>query len=103
MIKTNSEGWNKFSEKVSEIVSRVPLTDFRGNPVEESDPWFKDAVDKLMNLPLKLYGLENVVFTEHTATMLVHDELVGRREKIDEAEAIASSSNLTQEGEKSNA
>ena len=88
MNKTNSEGWNKFSNKVSEILSKIPSNDFRGGPVDECDPWFKDAVGKLMNLSLKLYGLDNVVFTEHTATMLVHDELEGRKENEDEAEAM---------------
>lgn len=87
-VKINSEAWISFNKKIEAILKDVPEFDYRGNPVSDSDQVFKDAVDKLMNLSLDINGKDKVIFTEQTATALIFDELDGRRQNQDEAEAM---------------
>jgi len=87
-VKINSEAWISFNKKVEAILKNVPEFDYKGNPINDGDQVFKDAVDKLMNLSLDINGKDNIMFTAQTATSLIFDELDGRRQNQDEAEAM---------------
>jgi len=87
-LKINSEAWKDFNKRIESILNKVPEFDYKGNPINDGDPVFKDAVDSLMNLSLDINGKDKVIFTEQTATALIFDELDGRRQNEDEAEAM---------------
>ena len=75
MKKINSEAWKKFDESVREILYSVPLVTYKGEPITDGDSQFKEAVSKLIALPLSTQDTEITLFDESTATSLVYDEL----------------------------
>lgn len=80
MKKINSEAWKEFDESVREILCSVPLVTYKGEPITDSDSQFKEAVSKLIVLPLSIQDTEITLFNESTATLLVYDELYCREE-----------------------
>lgn len=87
-LKINSEAWKDFNKRIELILNKVPEFDYKGNPINDGDQVFKDAVDSLMNLSLDINGKDKIIFTEQTATALIFDELDGRKQNEDEAEAM---------------
>jgi len=90
MVKTRSvsEAFRLMVSETDKILSKLHEFDYRGNPVEPSDPCWIDAKLRLTNLAVVINDQRINPISEGFAEQLIQSELQARQEKRDEEEAM---------------
>ena len=91
MVKTKSlsEAFRMMVAEVDNILSKLHEFDYRGNPIDASDPTWIDAKLRLTNLEVIINEDRISPISEGFAEQLIMDELHCRQEQRDKQEAIA--------------
>lgn len=90
MVRTKSvsEAFRLMVSEADNILSKLHEFDYRGNPIDPSDPSWIDAKLRLSNLTVYINDQRISPISEGFAEQLIQSELDSRQQKRDEEEAM---------------
>ena len=78
ILKSNCTEWREFASKVDNILQDMVTLDSHGNPVEQGNMYFDDAVKKITGCQLDILGSPTYPINEFVAKELVKIEVEKR-------------------------
>jgi hypothetical protein len=79
--KCDSQVFKDWSEKVDNILSRLPNTTMRGEPLEYGDDEYQNVMKILQQCSMNFEDMPIYPINESIANKLIEDELKGRDDK----------------------
>ena len=78
LIRSDSEVFNQWADKVHKILSQVPLISANGHmPLEYGDDEFQNCMRKLQQCALKFDDMPIYIINEKVSSELCYDQLKG--------------------------
>ena len=81
--KCDSEVFNNWSEKVNNILSRLPKTDISGEPLEYQDDAYQEIMKMLQQCSMNFEDMPIYPINETIANKLIQDQQRGADERPD--------------------
>jgi hypothetical protein len=81
--KCDSEVFNNWSERVNNILSRLPKTDMNGEPLEYQDDAYQEVMKMLQQCSMNFEDMPIYPINETIANKLIQDQQRGADERPD--------------------
>jgi len=81
--KCDSEVFNNWSERVNNILSRLPKTDISGEPLEYQDDAYQEVMKMLQQCSMNFEDMPIYPINETIANKLIQDQQRGADEQPD--------------------
>ena len=81
--KCDSEVFNNWSERVNNILSRLPKTDISGEPLEYQDDAYQEIMRMLQQCSMNFEDMPIYPINETIANKLIQDQQMGADERPD--------------------
>jgi len=81
--KCDSEVFNNWSERVNNILSRLPKTDISGEPLEYQDDAYQEVMKMLQQCSMNFEDMPIYPINETIANKLIQDQQRGADERPD--------------------
>lgn len=81
--KCDSEVFNNWSERVNNILSRLPKTDINGEPLEYQDDAYQEVMKMLQQCSMNFEDMPIYPINETIANKLIQDQQMGANERPD--------------------
>jgi hypothetical protein len=81
--KCDSEVFNNWSERVNNILSRLPKTDMNGEPLEYQDDAYQEVMKMLQQCSMNFEDMPIYPINETIANKLIQDQQRGADEQPD--------------------
>jgi hypothetical protein len=81
--KCDSEVFNNWSERVNNILSRLPKTDISGEPLEYQDDAYQEIMRMLQQCSMNFEDMPIYPINETIANKLIQDQQMGANERPD--------------------
>ena len=83
-IRSDSEVFNQWADKVHKILSQVPLVSANGHmPLEYSDDEWQSTMKRLQQTPMRFGSTPIYPINETIANKLIEDQLEGANDRPD--------------------
>ena len=83
-IRSDSEVFNQWADKVQKILTQVPLISANGHmPLEYGDDEWQSTMKRLQQLPMRFADVPIYPINETIANKLIEDQLEGANDKPD--------------------
>ena len=83
ITKCDSEVFNNWSERVNNILSRLPKTDISGEPLEYQDDAYQEVMKMLQQCSMNFEDMPIYPINENIANKLIQDQQKGADERPD--------------------
>ena len=83
ITKCDSEVLNNWSERVNNILSRLPKTDISGEPLEYQDDAYQEVMKMLQQCSMNFEDMPIYPINETIANKLIQDQQMGADERPD--------------------
>jgi len=83
ITKCDSEVFNNWSERVNNILSRLPKTDVSGEPLEYQDDAYQEVMKMLQQCSMNFEDMPIYPINETIANKLIEDQQRGADERPD--------------------
>ena len=83
ITKCDSEVFNNWSERVNNILSRLPKTDISGEPLEYQDDAYQEVMKMLQKCSMNFEDMPIYPINETIANKLIQDQQMGADERPD--------------------
>jgi len=83
ITKCDSEVFNNWSERVNNILSRLPKTDISGEPLEYQDDAYQEVMKMLQQCSMNFEDMPIYPINENIANKLIQDQQMGADERPD--------------------
>jgi hypothetical protein len=83
ITKCDSEVFNNWSERVNNILSRLPKTDISGEPLEYQDDAYQEVMKMLQQCSMNFEDMPIYPINETIANKLIQDQQRGADERPD--------------------
>ena len=83
ITKCDSEVFNNWSERVNNILSRLPKTDISGEPLEYQDDAYQEVMQMLQQCSMNFEDMPIYPINETIANKLIQDQQMGADERPD--------------------
>jgi len=81
ITKCDSEVFNNWSERVNNILSRLPKTDISGEPLEYQDDAYQEVMKMLQQCSMNFEDMPIYPINENIANKLIQDQQKGADER----------------------
>jgi hypothetical protein len=81
--KCDSQVFNDWSEKMNNILSRLPKTDVSGEPLEYQDDAYQEVMKMLQQCSMNFEDMPIYPINETIANKLIQDQMRGADERPD--------------------
>ena len=81
ITKCDSEVFNNWSERVNNILSRLPKTDISGEPLEYQDDAYQEVMKMLQQCSMNFEDMPIYPINETIANKLIQDQQKGADER----------------------